>query len=553
MVADQRSTEGGDKPRDWAVPGKWLRFEPWLFWGLLGVSVLPVVLFGHFPSEDGPLHLANASAYLNSASPVFAEYFDYRSSLIPNLSADYLLAGLLLVGDADFAMRTMVLSLAVGTPLAIRWTIREVRADMVWLAILSIPLVQGRLMYKAYANFQLGMALLVVAVGIYLRILRRRPQRFGRWLALFVLVTLVYLSHALAFVLLVLFLSAALLDAMLHSRRGGNGSLKTLSRNVAPLAAVLVVPIVLYLRFQFTQTGTMSFTTNPVTRILNLPFFAVAFFSEIVFAVLSALLLGVLLVFALRIKRSDERFQAPGFLIAAAILLVVYLAVPDVIGDGGDILFRLPILGGIALILWLSHGSFPRKVTVAVVGLAAVAIVGTTATRLSVIPELDNDMSEYLSGRDAVQGPATILPLFMSEEDLAVGVPETGRSINHLVELAGQLTVDGDLVDLHHLTPALDIVNFEFAAGMNIRDTAPESACPRASCLFVVGPEMVDPFAFEESGQGRVDYIWLWGRSYTDPSAVSSTRARRIMNNIEAEYELIHVSDEGRLEVYEHR
>ena len=106
---------------------------------------------------------------------------------------------------------------------------------------------------------------------------------------------------------------------------------------------------------------------------------------------------------------------------------------------------------------------------------------------------------------------------------------------------------EGEVIDLHHLSPALDIFPFRFATGLNIRETVPPEIDPHP---FSFGPEMVDIEQYVDSG-ARVDYVWLWGRTNPEAEALSSEHARSVLEYIDTHYRVVFVSEpRGMLEVY---
>jgi len=251
-------------------------------------------------------------------------------------------------------------------------------------------------------------------------------------------------------------------------------------------------------------------------------------------------------VTALVVGRS-VRWNEPGFLIATGVLLLCYMVVPDYIGDGADVPARIALYAFVFSLFWISRRAVPRWAQGAGVIAATLVVVGLMLVRIPSHAVLDEDIREYLSGEAVIEPGSTVLPMWLTDIEEGRGPGGGGRIVRPLVELAGEMTADGDVVDLHHLPAALDLALFRFAPGYDIRETTDEGE----PSPFTFGPGMVDIEEFEGSGGGRVDYIWLWGRSVADPELLESDRARRTLALIDDAYELVFVSEpRGLLEVY---
>ncbi|MEX0863666.1 MAG: hypothetical protein WD269_02180 [Acidimicrobiia bacterium] len=525
--------------------------EKGLFWGLLALSLLPTLLFEHFPSEDGALHVANASVYLNADSPLFSEYYQLEYFPVPNLLADLGLAGLLSFMAPPLATKVMVVVLAVGMALAIRWCLTLLGNDSLWLAVFAIPIAVGRFHHFAYLNFVMGLALSFAVFGYWLRFIRARRPPAWQWPMLAVLVFLVYLSHAFPFlILLLMFGAAGLDDAIEEARRGGGSLIGNLARGLMPVVGVSLVPLALVGVFSSGQGG-MSYLHGPISRILRFPVYPIAVLSsyEVVIATLFALAVLILVVSALKAGRSSWRID-PGFLVATLFLLVAYMVVPDYIGDGADVPARIAVYAFVLTLFWLSSRPVAQWVRVGGTVAAVAVVIGLVAVRIPNHAVLDEEISEYMSGQVVVEPGSTVLPLWLTEIDQGRGPGGGRRLVRPLVEQVGDLTFNGDVVDLHHLPASLDLALFRFAPGRDIRDTAEESE----PFPFVFGPGMVDIARYEAMGDGSVDYVWLWGRAELDPTLLESEQARSMLDQIDQGFELVFTSEpSGMLEVYRRR
>lgn len=525
------------------------RIEPWAFYALLAISVLPTLLFASFPSEDGGLHVASAGLYLDQGLSTFQDYYEFVPRLVPNLTADIILAALLVVLPATIAMKVLLLVFAVGVPLAVRWCLTVTNPASKWLSSLAIPMGQGLLLYLGFLNFQIGVVLSLITFAYWHRWVRPgEGSRAVRTLGLGVLMLFVALSHPVPFLATLLLIGASVIDDLLTGP-GGETWTRGLRRVAGPAAAASLVPLVLVAVFMLGQEGDVTGGQGVWVRLMRLPSYVVHALSayEIPIGWLLTATIGLLVVAALFSGPAARRWRAPGLLGAAVLLLVLYFVAPGAIGEGSSISSRIALYLSLCILLWLGGRPVPRWVPATAVVLAAVIVVGLTAVRLPTHQVLNEDVSEYLSGATALEPGSTVLPLWLTDIEAGRGPGGGERLVRPLVEALGMVTHESQVVDLHHLHGSLPLSMFSFAPGRDIRDTAADgSAFP-----FVFGPGMVDIDEFEDAG-GTVDYVWLWGRAIADETLLESDQAREVLETIDGSYELVFTSEpRGLLEVYE--
>lgn len=524
------------------VGGRW-RSEKSIFVALILLSLIPIVLFEHFPSEDTPLHVASAAVYLNTDSPLVEEYYQVDSLLAPNVLGDLVLAGLLSFLSAAAAVKVMIIALALGLPLALRWCLSTVSPSMSWLAILAIPLSNGRSLYMGYLNFQLAVVVGLVAFAFWNGHLRGERGTPSRWALLVVLLTLTLLSHPLPFLAVFLLVFAV---AVNEGRSSGSAT-----RTLGGFALAGALPLALMLVSGGGMDTSLVYSQGLVDRAVRLPFFLVYALSayEVPLGVLSTAAIALVAVIAL-ISPKERRWESPGFLMASALLFAIFFGAPDGIGNGADVVPRVALYFFIVVLLWVAGRTLPDWARKTSIACAAVVVLALAVVRIPSHQVLDEDIREYLSGEQVVVAGSTVLPLWLTDLEEGRGPGGSVRLVQPLVERVGDLTVSGGVIDLHHLVGSLDINPFRFRPGLDIRLTPAE----HVGYPFQFGPGMVDIGRFEAMGEAQVDYVWLWGRAHLDPSLLESEQARSMLEQIEEGFELVFTSEpRGMLEVYVRR
>lgn len=524
---------------------------------LLIAFALPVLFFEYFPSEDGPGHIANGAIYLEAGHGPLSEYFQIDLfPIAPNILGDLLIAGLLAFFSPELTERIFAAVLLVGLPVAVRWCICLINGDAVWLSLLAIPLGGSFLLYFGIYNFVIGVVLSVLALGYWIGRLRSGRPTTGSTLGLAGLMLAVYLSHPIPLLALVLFASATSLDCALRScDQHSRAQLRCYVAYVGSVFAAAALPVGLLLAFGSDQNLGFAYSRSLLTRVLAFPLDALVALSsyEIPFALVASLVIWLLLALAF-IRFRDQLAERLAFLIASLSLVVVYFAAPDSIGNGSVILPRTMLYILIGFLLALAHIKFPQKIERLTVVLAVVVIFGLTITRFASHAALDDEIRDYLAGEVVLEENSTVLPIWMVPVELGVGPGGSERRTKPLLERVGYLTASHSTINLAHFS-VFDTFAFQFPAGVAIRASGDRShGFPSGAGLegwpFFSGPGLVDIERFEQSGLGKVDYVWLWGRSIAEPDVLSSEPARRLMRQLGDDFVRVFISDTGRLEVY---
>ena len=120
------------------------RSELLAFGSLLALFLLPIWAFSYFPSQDGPIHLANARTWLDYDEPDHAVYRFYYITVDepnPNWLSQWLLAGFMLGFSPATAEKILVSLLVLGLPLALHLALETLRRGSGYLALLVLPFV----------------------------------------------------------------------------------------------------------------------------------------------------------------------------------------------------------------------------------------------------------------------------------------------------------------------------------------------------------------------------------------------------------------------------
>lgn len=520
----------------------------WLFFVLLAVIAIPIAVFDIFPAQDGAAHVGNGAVYVDVGESVLDTYFDVQwLPLVPNVLVDLVLGALLLVFSPFVAERLVVLAMLVGLPLGVRYCLQRLnRGDSVWTSLLAVPLGASFLLYFGFYGFLLGVVLSLFVLGFWLKRVQLSEVTVRTGFALAGMMLLVYASHPLPFLALIVFMAAASFDLWIDRRKAEPEAAGSAGRRQAlTIAMASALPLVLLGMYTFEQPSVGAEYGRPfLQRLAILPADALVAYSnwEIPFAaLLSGGILLVGLVGYLRSRRSAA--ARPGFLIATILFAGAYLASPNELGPGGVILPRIVLLMMIAAILWLGTLSFPSWIHAAIVVIAAVTTVGLTSVRMPAQTDVHDQMTEFASGIPVIEEETTVLPLWGDAENDS----RTWRIEFPRKTWAGYAMAEKRAVDFSHFPAYVEAFPVEFRPEYDIRAFSPEG-----EEAFVLGRPLVDAPGYVARSPGEVDYVWIWGGDQGEYGRLESPSSADMAAWLEADYEPIFVSSpRGLLTIYE--
>jgi hypothetical protein len=202
------------------------------------------------PLQDAPNHLARAVVMADLMfhhGARFGEVFEYRLLPLPYMLGDLIVIGAVeIFGPATAAVLWNALTfLSLPAALLFYLHVHNVRANTRLLVLaLSLYLATDWFFLMGFAEFRLGLAIMIVALAL-VDLIRRRPS-----VALFAVYWAVLAIGYLVHLAMVIFLIPALgVSALLRLR----GHTTTLKREIA-----LFIPIIVILVWQFSINGTLQ-------------------------------------------------------------------------------------------------------------------------------------------------------------------------------------------------------------------------------------------------------------------------------------------------------
>ncbi|RVT94809.1 hypothetical protein [Sphingomonas crocodyli] len=196
---------------------------------LLWPAIPPLV---DLPGHIGRLHVADAIA----TSPYLKQWFAYRWALVGNLGVDLLAIPLGHLIGLELAVKAIMVAVAALTAAAMLWLAYEVHGRVPPTAAFALPLVLCFPFMFGFANYALGIAMMIGGLALWVRLAKAGRTRL-RFLCFVPIAFLTFVAHGVAWGMLGV---AAFAFEWADLRRAG------FLRGVALLrAGIAVVPLAL--------------------------------------------------------------------------------------------------------------------------------------------------------------------------------------------------------------------------------------------------------------------------------------------------------------------
>jgi hypothetical protein len=305
---------------------------------LLAVQIAIPWTVPHFATTDGPSHLYTAvvAKKLLFREQPYTSLYRINPQVVPNWASTILLACCAwLVGVRHAEQLMMSLLLAIGF-FSISYAIRALSPKVLPWTPLSNFLLQTWFLWMGFYNFYLGLVLVPVGIGFYARRNGKLTARDAVVLALGLVA--LFFVHLLAAA--VLLLALAILMIWLHNVRptlwDKSADPREGDRQALILLGAMTPVILLGLIYVHTTGNGVRFQPNVLQSWNDFPMypFATAAGGAGSQTYLWPAVLGLIIIAALGMRRSEWHSAQGGLAIATVAVFLTYLMVPD-IGLGG--------------------------------------------------------------------------------------------------------------------------------------------------------------------------------------------------------------------------
>ena len=415
-----------------------------LSFGILAFQLYIPWSVPHLATQDGPAHVYTAfvtrDLVLHRHTSPYHQMYRVQKSLLPNWTCTLLLACYLGVFGPDHAEAFLMSICLLAGYGAFAYCLRVLQAGMPGALLLANWLLQSWFLWGGFYNFYLGMVLLPLIVGGYLRY-QRRFDRLRAGLLAAALVVL-FFTHLLPAAFALAILSVLALWLGFWQRDGW--------RPLLLLLAALCPAAVLILRYALQWRSAAIYHPAVLDSLLQFPqklfVFSAGLADEQRYVWVLVLICIVIACCSLR--REEARGPLGGLTLAAALAFIGYLLIPD-LGFGGSVVktrfaWAVFLLGG--LVLCSAQKFRMIRVTAAfLVGLSLLAQLTVVARQARTSSDA---VAEYLAATDPLPEGAHFVRMNFAAPMAMARLSIDHLAFNPLLHLASLGAVRRHAVDL---------------------------------------------------------------------------------------------------------
>lgn len=396
--------------------------EPYLFYAVLLLSLLPVLLFRFFPTLDGPAHLYNSELIheMLKGNELMKSMLRFNSEPVPNWSGHFILTLFNSFLPAWIAEKILLVFYLTALPLSFRQLVKAVSPGNEMLSFLVFPFTYNFLFFLGFYNFCLSIIFLLFALAYWVKHKERPGIR--TCVVMLLLVLLTYFSHVFVFITLLLSLgviTAWQLALDLSKRR--EEAWKIFGRRTSILLLAALPAMAMGIFYFSSRTLLNEGTHLPVNELLNYikNFRALIALNELaeqrytrkMFYIVTALSFAVLFFRFYKREKKPLFNAADAFLWVSLVLLFLYFFLPDADGSGvGFVSIRMCLLFYIFLVLWIAMQKLPEWIILPAIALIVVLNMGKLKTYIGAVADLNHTAKELNSVAEHIPDNSIVYP-----------------------------------------------------------------------------------------------------------------------------------------------
>lgn len=353
--------------------------EPYLFLLVVFVLVSENFICKWIITADGPAHLYNSMVFadlLNHPSGFLSSFFEINTNPVPNSFDHLFLALVSSFVSYPAAIKIYHVLIVAGICYSFRFLSRQINPEHPFASWLILPFCQTAIFFSGFYNFESGIALAMLACGIWLY-LEKRNARWWQFLLLSILCIVLYSSHLVPFLLTAgIICSRTLL--LLRRKEYSSFFRRAITAALVLLPAFLVFLVYYINRSETAAPPRWADHTDSIMRLVSLQHIYIHEISQALYAQLLAILLigaGLFSAFVFFRKRktlSAEVREEYGFwFFGWLILLALVFISPDDFGGSGAMTLRLIEISWVLLLVFISTAVFRERVFIILAGLSA--------------------------------------------------------------------------------------------------------------------------------------------------------------------------------------
>lgn len=408
-----------------------------LFYFLVALSIVPVWTSSYIPTQDGPVHLANANiirSLLFDEGGYFAGYYHLTQGSLTNW-AIYIIINLInFFVDIQYAEKVVISLYLMLLPLSVRFALLSIDRRNLHLQFLILPMLYNVTLSYGFYNFVLSLPLFFFGVGYWYK--HRDKRSTVNITLLSVLLLISYLAHPLTLIFFAATIfSSSFYETLLHSHKHSwnfRTTLQQLASSLAPLALSILPCVVLFLLFLSSEGTSSTYTTGPYARFYALtrlntlvPYGPTGAFVSKLFS------LTIAIIFIAAIFHQARAALHNIFTLPLIISILLYFIFPDEISNGSVINCRLQLFTVFSLILFFANQSFSQTIKLFTVASCIVLFISSLWFVRLEYAKLNNTIATVMQAANHITTNSNIISL--SSTRTLKRAPQTHFYTSHLI------------------------------------------------------------------------------------------------------------------------
>lgn len=414
--------------------------EPFIFFGIVLINLMPLFAGKFFPTMDGPSHLNNATLIkeiLFNGSDSLNQVFRINPEPVPNWIGHFILVFLKLFFPSYLAEKILLLIYFIGLPLAFRGLIKTISPNNILYSYFIFPFTYSSLLLFGFYNFSFGIIFYLISITYWIKV--NNSVGLKENIILFLLVIATYFSHIFLFAILLTTISINIIFSSLHDYFNKPEDLKIVFANfLKKTIRILLVSIVPGIFFVFYIISRNSLHNSDIVPINNLiswiknirpiiaynPPLEEAFTTKIFYIIAILVVIGGyteinnMLYGAINKKSILTRLINinNSWLIVFFVLFCMYFFLPLADDDdaGGFFKVRLALLFFIILLIWISTLTISKWMNIIAISIMLFFHFKLNEYYATVIKELDIHAQECYELSQKIPANSVVLPVDVS-------------------------------------------------------------------------------------------------------------------------------------------
>jgi hypothetical protein len=535
--------------------------------------LLPILLNKYFPSEDGPMHVHSALAYINynnPDTPIYKGFYVQNSNPEPNVLVYFMISFLSLIFSPEATEKILIILYIVLMFFSYKYLLARISTDNRFLLFLFFPFILNYPIHLGFYNFSFSVAMFFLTFGYWVQ--HYQTLKWFNVFVLSILTSITFFFHPVSIILFFIASGAMALWQIWFGIRNDSISVQIEKNSGSYFCYLLkylisVLPtLILFLLFLNRQEGNGIYLNLNIwsikQRILEL-ITLTSLYSfkdyELVLSTFIALIIIILVIIKIlyRIKSINTKNRADIFLVISIIYTLVYLLAPDAMAGGMMLICRLLLFPFFIILLWLANFNFSDLTKKVITTFGILITITYSVIYINKYAQINEQIDEYVSCVKMINPNSVILHVAGDQRARKMNGELISDKTASFMNIGGRISYYKPVVELSNMVAWTGYGIIDYRPSLNPNNFLHE----KGKDYFVGSKKILD---YSDLTNGRIDYVLLWNYKFFDDNSDNTFREKfhrnasnpdevtimDIKGQLDHGYELIFKSKNGLLELY---